>query len=126
PAEFLAASSIGQVIAELTRLGKLPAQEPEAFVLVAAADHCLGAAYRGECPGVDPDALMHWRVAQRAQFQGRAAGQILDDIERARDLLSDPDTVELAPGIRVVDVRGYCVVTHDCGHKELQHEDYTT
>src|SRR5690606_9191135 len=72
------------------------------------------------------DALMRWRVEQRATFQGRNAGQILDDIERARDLLSDPDTVELAPGIRVADVRGYCVVTHDCGHKELQHEDYTT
>src|SRR5690606_30679244 len=90
----------------------------------AAADHCLGAAYRGECPGVDPDALLRWRVEQRARFQGRNAEQILEDIERARDLLSDPDTVELAPGIRVVDVRGYCLVTHDCGRKELRHENY--
>src|SRR5690606_3726094 len=165
PAEFMAASSIGQVIVELARLGRLPpgwprgplyagapgqwllqgyrglwtAAEaadcprhhrgvviPDELIYTAAADHCFGAAYRGACPGVDPDALMRWRVAQRAAFQGRDAGQILDDIERARDLLSDPDTVELAPGIRVVDVRGYCVVTHDCGHKELQHEDYTT
>lgn len=30
---------------------------PLDLVYVAAADHCLGAAYRGECPGVDPDAL---------------------------------------------------------------------
>jgi len=29
----------------------------------AAADHCLAAAYRGECPGVDPDELVKWRVA---------------------------------------------------------------
>ena len=175
PHEFLPASSIGQVVVVLARLGVLPESWerfggqaaglaacslgtigrfqlrhygapyelgvtsvsgplrslhvyviPEAIIFAAAADHCLGAAYRGECPGVDPDALMRWRVEQRATFQGRNAGQILDDIERARDLLSDPDTVELAPGIRVADVRGYCVVTHDCGHKELQHEDYTT
>lgn len=121
PAEFLPASSIGQVIAELARLGPeirdgrlvvglLPwratscdytalagvqwarahwsddprdhwegwivaarssdrerggapwASIPYDYWLAAAADHCLAAAYRGECPGVDPDALMRWRV----------------------------------------------------------------
>jgi hypothetical protein len=35
---------------------------PQRYVLAAAADHCLAAAYRGECHGVDPDALMRWRV----------------------------------------------------------------
>lgn len=100
--------------------------DPGEAMLTAAADHCLGAAYRGECPGVDPDALMRWRVEQRATHQGRSAEQILADIERARETLSEADTVELAPGVRVVDVRGYCLVTHDCGHKELLHEDYTS
>lgn len=97
PEEFLPASSVGQVIAELARLGRLPhpwqrgylsagtpgrwvlwgyrgewtvaeaAPEhprhhrathiPHDIVLTAAADHCLSAAYRGECPGVYPDAL---------------------------------------------------------------------
>ena len=37
----------------------------------AAADHCLGAAYQGLCPGVDPDELMQWRVESRAKFQDR-------------------------------------------------------
>lgn len=41
------------------------------IALCAAADHCLGAAYRGECPGVDPDALMRWRAETRAAFQRR-------------------------------------------------------
>src|SRR5690606_28911148 len=118
PSEFLAASSIGQVIAELARVGRLPgswdqeggpdglglgefffapegdpsaapewfvvsavnddgwddggepdfdstdlARIPRGLVLCAAADHCLGAAYRGECPGVDPDALTAQQVA---------------------------------------------------------------
>src|SRR5690606_38859652 len=121
PAEFMAASSLGQVIAELARRQNLPAvwrcEEhvlerapngcvkgnpygpywhvgitpadasrrlswgellydhslvlPRAFVLAAAADHCLAAAYRGECPGVDPDALLRWRAWERAQFQVR-------------------------------------------------------
>lgn len=117
PAEFLAASSIGQVIAELSRLQRIPAswrrmragwaapltpqfgesgeedwtglpwlragrggvdvwdvvydaqtfvRPPARYVLIAAADHCLAAAYRGECPGVDPDALMRWRAESRS------------------------------------------------------------
>src|SRR5690606_32910939 len=127
PAEFLAASSIGQVIAELARFGRLPYWPPastvpgagagafvlhawapapawwddelgewnggntpspswavsvqsgdtaiyrlipQSYIFAAAADHCLAAAYRGECPGVDPDALMRWRVAVRAAHQG--------------------------------------------------------
>ncbi len=116
PAEFLPASSLGQMIVELAKLGRLPrswhfsspgpadragslyyhghrdaeaiggeirgcgprvwqieqAAEcagsacslvglvPRDLVLTAAADHCLGAAYHGECPGVDPDELVRW------------------------------------------------------------------
>src|SRR5690606_10871211 len=53
-------------------------------VLIAAADHCLGAAYRGECPGVDPDELMRWRAESRAKFQGRTVDEVLADVERAQ------------------------------------------
>jgi len=105
PSEFLAASSLGQVITELARLGALPSWPhamsspaddgpglgildycgpdgwrvgsrtgaddvgcwiPVDIVLCAAADHCLGAAYRGECPGVEPDELMQWRAESPA------------------------------------------------------------
>lgn len=138
PAEFLAASSIGQVIAELARLDLWPrggdgaepigdsarcawieeipgdrfsarwivlchydgrehmspyAVIPHRFVFAAAADHCLGAAYRGECPGVEPDALMRWRAESRAAFQGRSVGEVLADVEAAQAELSR------APGI---------------------------
>jgi hypothetical protein len=81
PRDFLAASSIGQVLAAL---GREPTDEQR---LVAAADHCLAAAYRGECPGVDPDALMRWRVAGRARFQGRSDAKVLADIYAALDAL---------------------------------------
>lgn len=63
------------------------ARVPDTLVLTAAADHCLAAAYRGECPGVDPDTLMRWRVASRAAFQGRPESAVLTDIENARRAL---------------------------------------
>ncbi len=140
PVEFLAASSIGQVIAALARLGRLPtAWErsdlatmrhppghiglgarpgsrtrstwvvttsafdgrgatliPDDLVLVAAADHCLAAAYRGECPGVDPDALMRWRVESRAAFQRRDPARLLADVEATRAALQKAPTITLA------------------------------
>lgn len=76
PAEFFDAASVGQVWKVLH-----PATTPPIEVLLAAAaDHCLGAAYRGECPGVDPDTLMRWRAETRAAHQGRSVEDLLDDI----------------------------------------------
>lgn len=149
PDEFLSASSIGQVIRALARLGAIPsswrrmsagwaapltpqyaedgtpvdyvgvpwarpaagggdawdividahtfARVPQEIVYAAAADHCLAAAYRGECPGVDPDALMRWRVEQRAAHQGRSVEEVLADVERAREALMDAPVVRLSP-----------------------------
>lgn len=158
PSEFLPASSLGQVIAELARLGALPSgwtrplnhcgagtpgewrlrgyrgvwmvgepwkyagevqpghfqgvEVPRDLVLAAAADHCLAAAYSGECPGVDPDALMHWRVASRAAHQQRSAEAVLADIERARAELRQARRVCLSCGDS--EPEGYCVVHGDC------------
>ncbi|MGB8265220.1 MAG: hypothetical protein WCE44_02740 [Candidatus Velthaea sp.] len=111
PAEFLSASSIGQVLLHLARIEygvehrflidltghwalqgvgsyEQSAVEPE-HVLVAAADHCLAAAYRRECPGVDPDELMRWRISSRARFQGRDEAALLADVEATRGRLWD-------------------------------------
>lgn len=60
---------------------------PADLVLAAAADHCLAAAYRGWCPGVDPDALLRWRVETRAVFQRRDPAAVLADIEAARAII---------------------------------------
>jgi len=65
------------------------------IVFTAAADHCLGAAYRGQCPGVDPDELMKWRVEQRAKFQGREPEEIIADIEAARVILRTAPVVHM-------------------------------
>lgn len=100
PREFLAASSIGQV------LGVLDIEIPErGYILAAAADHCLGAAYRGECPGVDPDELMAWRVRSRATFQGRDPEELLRDVEATRKALHDEPLLDLGDGVYVRDMR---------------------
>jgi len=91
PEQFLEASSIGQVMAELERLEVIGDRDEllrdHDVLFVAAADHCLEAAYRGRCPGVSPDELMRWRLAQRAAFQGRSIEAVLADVEAARKIL---------------------------------------
>lgn len=68
------------------------------MLLAAAADHCLAAAYRGECPGVDPDDLMQWRAETRAAHQGRSVDDLLDDVERAREALREAPRIDLGAG----------------------------
>ena len=83
PARYWEASSIGQVFALLeiapTRRDRM----------VAAADHCLSAAYRGLCPGVDPGALMRWRLDYRARVLGVSAANLLSAIEYTRARLRE-------------------------------------
>lgn len=165
PSEFLAASSIGQVVAELARLGRLPgswdqeggpdglglgefffaldgdpsaapdwfvvsavhddgsddggepdfdstdlARIPRDLVLIAAADHCLGSAYAGDCPGVDPEELLRWRAEGRAKFQKRHVDEVLSDMALAREAISRAPKLQLA-GLLVVDLRNVYTVT---------------
>lgn len=100
PQDYLRGSSLGQV---LTLLGVKPTPEHR---LVAAADHCLGAAYRGQCPGVDPDALMAWRAASRAAFQRRSADEVLADVRAAMTVIEAAPVVQLGDGAAVRDLRG--------------------
>jgi len=80
-------------------------QIPHDIVLTAAADHCLGAAYRGECPGVDPDELMRWRAGSRAAFQQRPVDAVLADVEATTAALRAAPVIMLAPGVEVADMR---------------------
>jgi hypothetical protein len=100
PVDFMSASSLGQTLA---LLGLEPSEEQR---LVAAADHCLAAAYQGRCPGVDPDRLMAWRAASRAAFQGRPVEDILRDVEAGRKALREAPELQIAPGVFVKDLRG--------------------
>lgn len=105
PREYWAASSLGQTVAALADGIVAGIAATSARRMVAAADHCLGAAYRGECPGVDPDALMRWHVTSRAQFEKRSEAALLRDVDAARQALREAAQVELAPGVFAADMR---------------------
>lgn len=57
---------------------------PDWVLYVAAADHCLGAAYQGHCPGVNPQELMIWRSQHRAQYKNQTYEDIEEVIEQTR------------------------------------------
>lgn len=119
PEEFLAASSIGQVIEHLAKLGK-PVDISTEILFTAAADHCLMAAYRGKCPGVDPDALMRWRAESRARHQGRSVEEVLADIEAAREALRN------APEIVLYKRTCWVHRTYEPLHLDCSSEDFCT
>lgn len=95
--EYWEASSLGQLFQMLHGTlkqfkkpqGRGLVEWRDELLMVAAADHCLNAAYRGQCPGVDPDALMQWRAESRAAFQKRSVAEVLADVEAARKKLRD-------------------------------------
>lgn len=108
PTQFYSSSSIGQVIIELGYRGvadRIPQAHRIMAIYVAAADHCLAGAYRGECPGVDPDHILKYRVATRAKFQGRPVEELLADVERAREALREAPRIDLGAGLAVCDMR---------------------
>ncbi len=90
PEHYLRASSLGQVLALLG----LPATHEDR--LIAAADHCLGAAYRGECLGVYPDQLLADRVRRQAAFRGVDEMVVRIEIQRAREAIAEAPMVQIA------------------------------
>jgi len=99
PDRYWEASSIGQVC-NLVGVARNIER-----MLVAAADHCLGAAYRGECPGVSPERLRAWRVRSRAEFQRRPEADVERDIAYAEHTLRHADLAEFG-GRHFADMRG--------------------
>ncbi len=93
PARYFQAASIGQVFAVLGDtlaqagrpgdLARLRERYTRDAHLAAAADHCLGAAYRGQCPSIDPDVLLDWCVQRRAHFLGRTPAAVMTDVENS-------------------------------------------
>jgi len=74
PEDYLRGSSLGQVLTLLER-EPTPTQR-----LLAASDHCLTAAYQGECPGVDPGELLILRASWKALVSGRSLSDVVDGI----------------------------------------------
>lgn len=92
PEEFLEGSSLGQF---LRRIGKEPTPLQR---IIAAADHCLAAAYQGKCPGISPVELKAWREATRSTARAIPLPQLQSQIQEAALAL------QTAPRIRLADV----------------------
>ena len=77
PGDYLGGSSLGQVLMLLER------EPTDTQRLLAASDHCLTAAYQGECPGVDPQELLFLRASWRALVSGRSLSDVIEGITDA-------------------------------------------
>lgn len=107
PEQFFEASSLGQL---MSFLGLQPTPKQ---LLYAASDHCVGQAYRGECPGVSPEALFHHRVEEKVAFYATQANlahkanrEVLEKIiARAMEKLQSAPTVE--GGVRDLRTAGF-------------------
>ncbi len=95
PSEFWEGSSIGQV----SRI--IGVSNPESR-LVAASDHCLSAAMRGECPGIDPSDLMSWRVMARSAMAEIQPWLLRRMISRAVERIDSLPRLDFG-GVQIVD-----------------------
>ena len=77
PESYWEASSLGQAC-------KILEVEPTADLrLIAAADHCLTAAYQGQCEGVDPSELLWSRASWKGARMGLSVGEAAEAIMNA-------------------------------------------
>lgn len=90
PAQFFEGSSLGQF---LTMIGREPSQRQR---VIAAADHCLSAAYRGECPGVSVDELLEFRETTRAEARRLTRDELRSQIQFAMGVLKKAVRVTIA------------------------------
>jgi len=64
--------------------------------MIAAADHCLRAAYAGECPWVDVYELSKWRLETKAAHQNKTVMDIANDVESAMLKLAAAKRISIA------------------------------
>lgn len=102
PKDYWKASSLGQVISIIDkRYDPTPVDR-----MIAAADHCLLAAYRDQCPGVNPEQLGLWRAASRAAYRGVHTDTVHKEIMDAFDRLTKAPKITLGDS-DVSDLREY-------------------
>lgn len=90
PEQYLEGSSLGQFLAMLQLE---PTQQQR---VMAAADHCLTAAYQGLCPGVTVEELRQFREQSRSKARDLPVEELQRQIATASDALRQAPKVELA------------------------------
>lgn len=74
--------------------GDIYAPIPKEFVYIAAADHCITAAYGKSCPGIDSDEFLSWRTRELGTFW-TCESEIRERITEARRALMSATFVYL-------------------------------
>lgn len=104
PEQYWEGSSLGQTVsfleqiatrAELEKLHQALSSRWDDMRMAAAADHCLGSAYQGRCPGVDPLALRYWRVISKSRYRSECPAAILAKVQHATSWLKTADRFTL-------------------------------
>lgn len=90
PEQFMQGASLGQFL-DMTGQVATPLQR-----IIAAADHCLTAAYAGLCPGIDPDELRQWRELTRSKARRLPIDVLVGQITEAMTALRNAPTYKLA------------------------------
>ncbi|MFZ2205706.1 MAG: hypothetical protein WAV23_03895 [Minisyncoccia bacterium] len=100
PEKSFEASSLGQLI---TFLGIEPTQQDR---VVAAADHCLAAAYAGKCPGVTAQEVLESRIDEIMRRDGFSDRQLaMEAIQKTLQILKNPPATVVLGGEVVADIR---------------------
>lgn len=90
PTEYLEGSSLGQFL-QMLNLEPTPQQR-----VIAAADHCLTAAYKGLCPDVSPEDLRAFREATRCKARSISQEELQQQIQQAMLALNTAPTFRVA------------------------------
>lgn len=89
PEQYFQGSSLGQF---LTFFGIEPTPEQH---IIAAADHCLAAAYQGMCPGIDVSKLRAWREASRSKARKLSVEELVSQINVAISQLVSAEKISI-------------------------------
>ena len=132
PEDYLAGSSIGQLLYFMLQNGYRPSWDSECtyekdgysyeegkaclsyngikyvvpyeYKYAAAADHCLANAYKGSCPAIDVEALKLWRVTKLAKFRNSDTATLLRNIAKEEAVLESCPIIMLGEH-KVIDAR---------------------
>ncbi len=89
PQGYFEGSSLGQF---LLMVGQEPSKLQR---IIAAADHCLTAAYQGLCPGVSPQDLQEFREQTRSKARGLSLDELRRQIAEASEFLQSAPRVDI-------------------------------
>ena len=100
PSQYFKASSLGQL---LNFLGIEATQEDR---VIAAADHCLSAAYAGLCPGVTAEEVLAMRLPEIMKREGVSSTEgAMTGIKETLELLKNPSKTVILGETQVADIR---------------------